>query len=160
MCPTGSALRPETTKRPDLRSAFDVIDADHDGKISRDDLRKFYSGFYGATASDEDVIGSMISAADSNKDGFVEYDEFEKVLISRERINGGRGGGWGVMEEVFKVMDRDGDGKLSHDDLKSFLTLAGFNSSDDDIKAMIRLSGGDEVDAVTYDGLLKILAVG
>lgn len=146
MCPTGTSLHP-SPKTPDLRSAFDVLDADCDGKISRSDLRSFYGG-----NTDEDTIGTMISHADFNKDGYVEYDEFEKVL-------GKRKGEIGVMEEAFRVMDRDGDGKVGHGDLKSYLGWAGFDASDDDIKAMIRLGGGDYNGGVTYDGFLKILSV-
>ncbi|XVF58824.1 hypothetical protein PTKIN_Ptkin07bG0097200 [Pterospermum kingtungense] len=47
------------------------------------------------------------------------------------------------MEDVFKVMDKDGDGRLSHDDLKSYMNRAGFSATKEDIKAMIRLGGGD-----------------
>ena len=96
----------------------------------------------------------MMSAADSDNDGFVQYDEFERVLA---------GGRWprssGVMEDVFKVMDKDGDGKLNHEDLKSYMSSVGFAANDEDIKAMIKLGGGDENQGVTYAGLLKILAV-
>lgn len=152
MCPTGSS--DFTTKKPGLQSAFEVLDVDRDGKISRDDLRTFY-GDKLAAADEDDAIGSMMTVADSNKDGFVEYDEFEKVLD----CGGRRREKNGVMEEVFRVMDRDGDGKVGHGDLKSYLGWAGFDASDDDIKAMIRLGGGDENGGVTYDGLLKILAV-
>ncbi|KAK9288465.1 hypothetical protein L1049_016922 [Liquidambar formosana] len=158
MCPSGTTLRSQTTARSEFRPAFDVLDADRDGKISPDDLRTFYSGFANTSAAaDEDIIGSMISVADSNKDGFVEYDEFERVLGcgNGER----RSGGGGVMEDVFKVMDKDGDGKVSHEDLKSYLSWAGFPASDEDIRAMIRLGGGDETGGVSFDGLLKILAV-
>ncbi|XP_059632815.1 calcium-binding protein CP1-like [Cornus florida] len=159
MCPTGSALRhPQTTKMSDFRPAFEVLDADRDGKISRDDLQTFYAGFSGTTASSsEDIIGSMISVADLNKDGYVEYDEFERVLNGRKRRE--RSGGRGVMEDVFKIMDKDGDGKVGQDDLKSYFSWAGFDATDDDIKAMIRLGGGDEEGGVTYDGFLKILGL-
>ncbi|KAK3011225.1 hypothetical protein RJ639_012377 [Escallonia herrerae] len=158
MCPTGSALHPETTaKKLDLRSAFDVLDVDRDGKISRDDLQAFYGGYSGAGASEEDVIGSMMWAADSNRDGFVQYEEFEEVLQCQKSTEGTNNGG--VMEEVFRVMDRDGDGKVSHGDLKSYLSWAGFDAGDEEVKAMIRLGGGDEDGGVTYEGLLKILAV-
>ncbi|PIN07777.1 Calmodulin and related proteins (EF-Hand superfamily) [Handroanthus impetiginosus] len=160
MCPTGSALQQEAEINPksNLRSAFDVLDADGDGKISYDDLRAFYGGFSGWDLSDEDVIGSMISVADSNKDGYVEYEEFEKVLNGRK----GKGNGNGrirVMEDAFRVMDKDGDGKVGHEDLKSYLNWAGFEAGDEDVKAMIRLGGGDENGGVTFEGLLKILSV-
>ncbi|KAE8670377.1 putative DNA replication complex GINS protein SLD5 [Hibiscus syriacus] len=63
------------------------------------------------------------------------------------------------MEDVFKVMDKDGDGRLSHEDLKSYMKWAGFSASDEDIKAMIRFGGGDGDNGVTFHGLLNILAV-
>ncbi|PON64934.1 Parvalbumin [Parasponia andersonii] len=148
MCPSGRTL---TTSGPGFRSAFEVLDADRDGKISGDDLRAFYAGF-SSSGADERTIRSMMRAADSNRDGFVEYDEFERVL-------GCGGGGGGVMEEVFKVMDKDGDGRLSHQDLKSYMESAGFPAGDEDIKAMIALGGGNDKEGVSYQGWLKILAV-
>ncbi|KAI9196347.1 hypothetical protein LWI28_023161 [Acer negundo] len=162
MCPTGSSLpsREEAATCAGFRQAFDVLDTDRDGKISGDDLRAFYSGL--SVGSDgrerEEIIRSMISEADSNRNGFVEYDEFERVLDYGKRKSTGGGGG-GVMEDVFKVMDTDGDGMLSHGDLKSYMKWAGFEASDDDIKAMIKLGGGDDRKGVSFDGLLKILAV-
>ncbi|KAK4586470.1 hypothetical protein RGQ29_023562 [Quercus rubra] len=156
MCPSGTTLRAETTTvGSDLRPAFNVLDVDHDGKISRDDLRKFYSGFSSGGA-DEEAIKTMMSVADLNEDGFVEYYEFERVLGSQKRSSSRNGG---VMEDVFRIMDKDGDGKLSHEDLKSYMEWAGFSANDEDIRAMIRLGGGDEKDGVSYDGLLKILAI-
>ncbi|CAA2969849.1 calmodulin-like isoform X1 [Olea europaea subsp. europaea] len=155
MCPSGTASgRRETTGKPNLRSAFDVLDADSDGKISHDDLRAFYGGFSGPGDSNEDDIKSMISMADFNKDGYVEYEEFEKVLNGKN----GRNGRWVVMEDAFRVMDKDGDGKVGREDLKSYLKWAGFEAHDEDVEAMIRLAGGDENDGVTFQGLLKVLA--
>ncbi|KAK4425968.1 Calcium-binding protein CP1 [Sesamum alatum] len=160
MCPTGTSFQNDakTASKSNLRSAFDVLDVDGDGKISYDDLRAFYGGFSGPETSSEDVIGSMISVADSNKNGYVEYEEFEKVLNGRKGKNG-RNGGVNVMEDAFRVMDKDGDGKVGHEDLKSYLNWAGFEARDEDVKAMIRLGGGDENGGVTFEGLLKILAV-
>ena len=60
------------------------------------------------------------------------------------------------MKDVFKVMDKDGDGRLSYGDLKSYMDSAGLAVTDDEIKSMIRLAGGDLNDGVSFDGLLKI----
>ncbi|XVF38878.1 hypothetical protein REPUB_Repub20aG0140400 [Reevesia pubescens] len=134
MCPSERNLSRASVKNDsgsDLRSAFEVIDADRDGKISREDLRRFYAGFSNGSFDDEEMIGTMISLADSNRDGFVEYEEFERVL----------GGG------------------TVNNNKKSYMNMAGFSASDEDIKAMIKLVGGDEIDGVSFDTLLKILAV-
>ncbi|OWM71094.1 calcium-binding protein CP1-like [Punica granatum] len=162
MCPSTRTL----TLTPggatsNFKPAFEVLDADRDGKISYDDLSTFCSGFLSSPAdADQDIVGMMISVADLDRDGFVEYDEFEHVLEAAQRgaKSSGRVGG-GVMEEVFRMMDKDGDGRLSHGDLRSYMEWAGLEASDEDIKAMIRLGDGDEKNGVSFDGLLKILAV-
>ncbi|XP_027332640.1 calcium-binding protein CP1 [Abrus precatorius] len=155
MCPSGRTLRPHALSS-DFRPAFDVLDTDRDGKISRDDLRAFYSGVHGGVPGGDDVIGAMMTVADINKNGFVEYDEFERVVTGNAER---RALGCGAMEDVFRVMDKDGDGKLSHRDLKSYMAWAGFHATDEDIKAMIRFGGGDQNGGVTFDGLLRILAL-
>ncbi|XP_030539847.2 calcium-binding protein CP1 [Rhodamnia argentea] len=171
MCPSDRNLRREAPARPHLRSAFDVLDADRDGKISSDDLRSFYAGFsFGeAGGGDEDVLATMMAVADANRDGFVEYEEFERVLggakaapgraRTRSREAAAAASGAGLMEEVFRVMDKDGDGRLSYEDLRSYMAWAGLGASEDEIKAMIRLGGGDEAEGVSLDGLMKVLAV-
>lgn len=59
MCPTGTSL-PSARKPANLRSAFDILDVDRDGKISHEDLKVFY-----ADAGDE-MIGTMMRVADLN----------------------------------------------------------------------------------------------
>ncbi|EEF43108.1 calcium-binding protein CP1 [Ricinus communis] len=166
MCPSGRSIASNTKTASSglhFRTAFDVLDADRDGKISKEDLRMFYAGIQNGGVGDDgddDVIGSMMSVADFNKDGFVEYDEFERVLDGNDVNKKKRSCCNGVLEDVFKVMDKDGDGKLSHDDLKSYMQLAGFDANDEDIKAMIKLgssSGGNKKDCVSFDDLIKIL---
>ncbi|KFK26594.1 hypothetical protein AALP_AA8G269000 [Arabis alpina] len=153
MCPSGSTI--SISLITDFRPAFEVIDADRDGKISSDDLRAFYAGIPRSSSSssspgDETMIGTMMSVADANKDGFVEFEEFEKVLEFGRCEQG-------LMKDVFRAMDKDGDGRLSYGDLKTYLDYAGLPCSDDDIKAMIRFAGGDSIDGVSFDGLLRII---
>jgi calmodulin len=56
-------------------------------------------------------------------------------------------------------MDRDGDGKLSHEDLKSYMNWAGFAATDEEINAMIKFGGGDQNGGVSFDGLIRILSL-
>ncbi|CAL9132712.1 unnamed protein product [Musa acuminata subsp. burmannicoides] len=154
MCPSGRYPRgaPSASAARILRPAFDVLDADRDGKISHDDLKAFFSSGFAAPLSDED-IGSMIYTADADRNGLVEFEEFERVLSGR---GGGRSGG-DVMAEAFRVMDRDGDGKVGFGDLKAYLEMAGLPAGDADVWGMLRMGGGG--DAVSFDALLRILAV-
>ncbi|XP_004508142.1 calcium-binding protein CP1 [Cicer arietinum] len=154
MCPSGRTLRPQPSTS-DFRPAFDILDADSDGKISREDLRSFYATVSGGVNGGDDAIRAMMSVADTNMNGFVEYEEFERVVSG----NGEKKPlGCGAMEDVFRVMDRDGDGKLSHHDLKNYMAWAGFVATDDEISAMIKFGGGDRDGGVSFDGLVRILA--
>lgn len=163
MCPTDSCSTHLSRPKRDsnFHSVFDVLDTDRDGKISREDLQAFYGGISSnamGMCSDEDVIGSMIHHADSNKDGYVEYNEFEKILMSEEFVKHDDGR-LSFMKDVFRLMDKDGDGKIGYEDLKNYLKFTGFDANDEDVKAMIKLAGGHQNGGVTFQGFLKILAV-
>ncbi|KAK8585890.1 hypothetical protein V6N13_050860 [Hibiscus sabdariffa] len=144
-----------------FRSAFEVLDRDGDGKISREDLKRFFEAalyFPNGTSDDDDeMIEAMISLADSNNDGFVEYDEFERVSGLSESKQAALSSCFEVLGDAFKVMDKDGDGRLSYEDLKKHMKWAGLSAEDEDIKAMIGF--GDENEGVSFDALLKILVV-
>ncbi|KAK1650628.1 hypothetical protein QYE76_068433 [Lolium multiflorum] len=142
MCPGGRYAgldHPAGAGAGDLRPAFDVLDADRDGRISRDDLKSFYA------------IAAMIAAADADRDGFVQYHEFEGLLAPASAATS-------AMEDAFRLMDRDGDGKVGFEDLKDYLGWAGMPVDDDEVRAMISVAG-DGDGGVGLQALARILAV-
>lgn len=158
MCPGGKYAgldHPAGAGAGDLRPAFDVLDADRDGRISRDDLKSFYAtaNTTGGAASDDD-IAAMIAAADADRDGFVQYHEFEG-LLGRSST---KGAATSAMEDAFRLMDRDGDGKVGFEDLKAYLGWAGMPVDDDEVRAMISVAG-DGDGGVGLQALARILAV-
>jgi calmodulin len=169
MCPTGKYLGLDITAvagaTGDLRPAFDVLDADRDGRISREDLKSFYAAA-GTTAGerfDDDDLAAMIAAADDDRDGFVQYDEFERLLASRAThasAAAAAAGSRSAMEDAFRLMDRDGDGKVGFEDLKAYLGWAGMPAADEEVRAMIRVAGGGDGDeGVGLEALARVLAV-
>ncbi|CAL4930674.1 unnamed protein product [Urochloa decumbens] len=167
MCPTGRYLGLDLSAVAgaggDLRPAFDVLDADRDGRISRDDLKSFYASA-GTTAAggrfvDDDDLAAMIAAADADLDGFVQYDEFERLLAGRA-AGAAAAAGRSAMEDAFRLMDRDGDGKVGFEDLKAYLGWAGMPAADEEVRAMIRVAGGGDGDeGVGLEALARVLAV-
>ncbi|RLN40803.1 hypothetical protein C2845_PM01G13120 [Panicum miliaceum] len=167
MCPTGRYLGLDLSAAAaagvggDLRPAFDVLDADRDGRISREDLKSFYATAGGRF--DDDDLAAMIAAADADRDGFVQYDEFERLLAGRAATAAAQAGGAGVgsaMEDAFRLMDRDGDGKVGFEDLKAYLGWAGMPTADEEVRAMIRVAGGGDGDeGVGIEALARVLAV-
>ncbi|XP_051181495.1 calcium-binding protein CP1 [Lolium perenne] len=159
MCPGGKyAGLDHPAGAGDLRPAFDVLDADRDGRISRDDLKSFYANTGGATSDDD--IAAMIAAADADRDGFVQYHEFEGLLgrATGAAAKGASGGCTSAMEDAFRLMDRDGDGKVGFEDLKAYLGWAGMPVDDDEVRAMISVAG-DGDGGVGLEALARILAV-
>ncbi|KAF3775495.1 Caltractin [Nymphaea thermarum] len=150
MCPSERYPLSVAAGKPDLRDAFVVLDADGDGRIGPEDLRA--AGFV-----DEEEIGTMISVADANKNGFVELEEFEQVLGP---ARAGEAAGRRVMDEAFRMMDRDGDGVVGFSDLRAYMSWAGVPASDKEIRAMLRMGGGDGTKGVSCDDLVRILTVG
>ncbi|CAN6325419.1 unnamed protein product [Urochloa humidicola] len=166
MCPTGRYLGLDLSAAAgaggDLRPAFDVLDADRDGRISREDLKSFYAtaGTAGGGRVDDDDLAAMIAAADADHDGFVQYDEFESLLAGRAAAAAGGAGRLSAMEDAFRLMDRDGDGKVGFDDLKAYLGWAGMPAADEEVRTMIRVAGGGDVDeGVGIEALARVLAV-
>ncbi|CAL8110427.1 unnamed protein product [Orchesella dallaii] len=62
----------------DLMAAFRVFDKDGNGFITRDELKEAME-MIGEPVTDED-IDNMITMADLNKDGKIDYEEFSKLL--------------------------------------------------------------------------------
>jgi calmodulin len=71
----------ETDTEEELIEAFKVFDRDGNGKISSHELR-FVMTSAGEDLSEED-IEEMIHDADTDKDGFIDYEEFVKLMMSQ-----------------------------------------------------------------------------
>ena len=64
----------------ELKKAFEVLDENKDGVISKDELSKLLSGL-GEDVTD-DVVTEMMNLADTDGDGKVNFEEFCKAATS------------------------------------------------------------------------------
>jgi len=62
-----------------LAEAFDQLDSDDSGYISREDLRRILG-----ENTDEAYIDQLISEADFKKDGRISYEEFLQVFTEKK----------------------------------------------------------------------------
>ena len=63
-----------------LQIAFKMFDQDGNGQLSMDELKSvFASG--SASGKTEDVWQQIIASADTNKDGVIDYSEFEAAMM-------------------------------------------------------------------------------
>ena len=64
----------------ELRKAFDVMDENKDGQVTKEELKKLLGGL-GEEVTDE-IVDEMINIADTDGDGKVNFDEFCKAATS------------------------------------------------------------------------------
>ena len=65
-------------KMMEAKDIFDLCDTNSDGRIDGDELRAYFQKI-GISLSQKE-IDNMISVADGNHSGFVEFEEFVRLL--------------------------------------------------------------------------------
>jgi Ca2+-binding EF-hand superfamily protein len=160
-----------------VKEAFSVMDKDGDGQISLLDLQDFFSGSrfsVGKGLSREEMEG-MISVADADNSGSVDFEEFHRILrlippeideINESRSNTDDSQMW-ALREAFNVMDGDGDGIVSAEDLRTFFSsIASDGSSsescnvilsDEDLADMVEAAGGSAKYGVCYEDFVRVM---
>ncbi|XP_055996327.1 calmodulin-like isoform X2 [Ostrea edulis] len=148
----------------DMKQAFDLFDKNHDGKISSDELGRVLRTL-GHNYSHEE-IEDMIKNADTNENGFVEFDEFV-VMMRRWTHNIEVEGADGVSTsssssksdkqlEAFRVFDMDGNGYIDKHELRYTMRRLGENLSDEDIKEMFKEADLNGDGLIDYSGTIFI----
>jgi Ca2+-binding EF-hand superfamily protein len=94
--------------------SFAELDKNKDKKLSREEMPPQFS----AQAFDR---------VDTNHDGFIDEEEWSAM---RSRFGGGMGGGPRTGENLAKLLDANGDGKVSRDEFAKILSL--FDTLDKD----------------------------
>jgi Ca2+-binding EF-hand superfamily protein len=122
-------------QRPE--ALFKKMDADGDGKISKDEFKDYMAKNGPRALRDKpELLDRAFDKADADGDGYLSMDEFKALVEKfRERMGGkgkpGAGPAAGAKallekpEVLFKKMDANGDGKVSKDEFKSFLAKNG-----------------------------------
>ena len=72
----------DTDTEEELIEAFKVFDRDGNGLISASELKHVIEKSSGENLSDNEV-NEMINEADIDGDGFINYDEFVRMMMAR-----------------------------------------------------------------------------
>jgi calcium-dependent protein kinase len=99
----------------ELTEVFKTIDANGDGKLSKEELLEHYIKFMGQGDAEQQV-DRIMQELDSDKTGFINYTEFLKASLSEKTIMSSQN-----LRKAFDLFDRDRSGSISAMEIKKIL---------------------------------------
>lgn len=113
--------------------SFQIFDKDGNQHIDHKELATVLRSL-GQNPTDQEV-NTMIADADFSNDGVIDFNEFVAMMVknnmhcknSKEE-----------MEAAFKVFDKNGDGFISAEELKTVMKTMGDTMDDDDLEMMMK----------------------
>lgn len=137
-------------RRNEIKDAFDMFDYDSDGTISLDELQTVMDscGIYITEDEAFDIIHEFGSEGRDN----LNFNEFLMLMSTKEtgEVNS-------EILECFKFFDRDGDGTISADEVKTVMMALGEDITDGDIFDMIKEADNNASGSVCYQDFLKMM---
>lgn len=97
-----------------LTQAFQTIDTDGDGRISREELIEHYNSI-GITQQLED-IDRILAEVDVDGNGYIDYSEFLTATISKEQYTNKSN-----LMTAFEIFDKDGSGSITTHEIRALL---------------------------------------
>jgi Ca2+-binding EF-hand superfamily protein/CBS-domain-containing membrane protein len=160
----GSAPPPSSPKRAVLTAddleiytgVFQKFDADASGTISASELGSVLD-LLGVSVDDK-TITKMMAEVDDDSSGEIDLDEFIAMMAK----NVGSQGSIleGELRYAFAVLDEDGGGTISSEELKSSCEKLGEKLSPDQVAAMLALVDSDGSGDIDYDEFVSMARAG
>ncbi len=126
-------LRPETIKK--LREVFEKIDEDSSGTISLEEFCKACERL-SIKVGEEEIAD--FKASDQSDDNELSFEEFSNFYIYRLR-------------KAFNEIDKDSSGEIHIQELKLALERLGFESSQNEVKELLKRVDRDANDSVNFE---------
>ncbi|KAL7081813.1 hypothetical protein ACP275_14G061900 [Erythranthe tilingii] len=145
----------------DLHRVFAMFDRNGDGKISRKELSDSLEKLGIHIAEKE--LRQMIEKIDANGDGCVDAEEFGTLYAAvMEESERGGGDEEDDMREAFKVFDKNADGFITVEELRSVLASLGLKQGRtlEDCKRMISKVDVDGDGRVNFDEFRQMMKGG
>lgn len=93
-----------------IRDVFMTLDTNKDGRLSREELMTGFDRL--GLGTEEDVVRIMENC-DTDGSGYIELTEFVTATLNWKRVLDKD-----LLQAAFKAFDRDGDGRISADELR------------------------------------------
>lgn len=98
----------------ELQRAFQQLDKNNDGKLSRDELVEGFRATLGDLAEDE--VDRIMKIADSDGSGEIDYSEWVVASMDKRKLLTNE-----KLQVAFNLFDKDQGGSISANEIKSVL---------------------------------------
>lgn len=146
----GSQLISKSEKEK-LGKIFKALDANGDGKLSKEEIHDGYEEHFGKLLNEEE-LDELFDSVDTDKSGFIDYTEFIAATMSSKK---------NLSEEkltaAFKLFDQDNSGTITADELKNVFAASGA-VSDESIEAILKQAdenGDGEIEYAEFCNLMS-----
>ena len=126
---------------------FQRADKNQDGKVSTEECAQILESIFGKIPRKR--LNKMVNDTDLNKDGNIDYREFSKMLKQRARKN--------KFLKAFQLLDKNGDGKISKEEIKSVIKQCGGTLFDEEVEKVIKDVDKDGDGYLNYNEFLNIM---
>ena len=135
----------------EFREAFDMFDRDKDGCLTIKELAEIMKSLgHGPT---EQEVNDMMSEVDVDGNGNIDFKEFIGLMARKLRdVDNDE-----ELMESFKLIDRNGDGKIDASELKFLIITIGESITDDEVAEMIIDADEDQDGLISYEEFAKII---
>lgn len=138
----------------EAKDIFKELDANGDGKLSRQELLDGYKRFI-PESSAEALVDKIMKEVDSDNSGFIDYNEFLKAAIDMKSVTSPE-----YLQTAFNLFDRDRSGKISIEELK--VVLQGRDEDQHIFEGILKQvdeNGDGEIDIEEFAAILKKIKV-
>ncbi|CAK9156157.1 unnamed protein product [Ilex paraguariensis] len=135
----------------EVNQVFNRFDVNGDGKISATELSDVMKALGSDTSADE--LSCMMSEIDTDKDGFINLQEFASFLKTSQNDDV-----WmKELRDAFELYDQDKDGVITAAELHQILTRLGEICSVQDCARMIKSVDSDGDGNVNFEEFQKMM---
>jgi len=137
-----------------MQVTWELLDANEDGSITQDELCLALESCGIKLAPFE--LRDMIEAADANGDGVIDREEFKACYASMpwSRVNGLAR----LLEEIkatWALFDKDGDGSITHDELRQVFQKLRLDLKPEQIETMIEAADTDNDGEISFQEFVE-----
>eukprot|EP00163_Fabomonas_tropica_P029285 TRINITY_DN622_c0_g1_i1.p1 TRINITY_DN622_c0_g1~~TRINITY_DN622_c0_g1_i1.p1 ORF type:complete len:164 (-),score=67.66 TRINITY_DN622_c0_g1_i1:228-719(-) len=135
----------------EFHTAFNLFDKDGDGTISQDELKHVLKTL-GQNPSKKEVM-AMMKEIDVDRSGSIDFPEFVNMMAKKMgNVDESR-----LIEDAFKVFDKDGDGILQRSELRKVMENLGEAVTEKQLERMVREADFDGDGEISKEDFIKIM---